>query len=141
MSNDERFNAFLIDDLKQFGRSAAWMLARCGRLPLLNSRGGDIQETSKDRLAHLGLVNPNLGYTLGGVSRGATHQLDPPALRACDLHAIDQDRADGLGAVVVSVGAQRLQAQEHVLEIAGDGDLLHRKSDFALLYPKATRAA
>src|SRR3569833_439091 len=58
-----------------------------------------------------------------------------------DLHPADQDRAHRLGAVVVDIGAHGLDAAEHVLEVAGDRDLLHREGDLAVLHPEATGAA
>src|SRR3569833_2573939 len=58
-----------------------------------------------------------------------------------DLHPADQDRAHRLGAVVVDIGAHGLDAAEHLLEVAGDRDLLHREGDLAVLHPEATGAA
>jgi hypothetical protein len=56
-------------------------------------------------------------------------------------HAVDEDRADLLGAAHQHVVADLDDAAQHVLEVAGDGDLLHRVGDLAVLDPVAGSAA
>src|SRR4051812_48770677 len=55
-------------------------------------------------------------------------------------HALDTD-GGGIGAVAEFQVAGRHQAGEHILEIAGDGDFGHGKSDLAILDPEAGGAA
>src|SRR6185369_3314599 len=43
-----------------------------------------------------------------------------------DGHAVDEDRAADLGAARELVAADRLDAGEHVEQVARDGDFLHR---------------
>jgi hypothetical protein len=50
------------------------ILTRHGGLPLLHRRRGHIEEARKDRLAHLRLLGPYLGDTLGRVGRGRRRQ-------------------------------------------------------------------
>src|SRR6218665_1926116 len=57
------------------------------------------------------------------------------------LHPLHENRAPGLGAVVVGIRSHGRYAPEHVLEVAGDGDFMHRVGNLAALYPKAAGAA
>src|SRR6218665_88783 len=57
------------------------------------------------------------------------------------LHPLHENRAHGLGAVVVGIRSHGRYAPEHVLEVAGDGDFMHRVGNLAALYPKAAGAA
>src|SRR6218665_3178009 len=57
------------------------------------------------------------------------------------LHQLHENRAHGLGAVVVGIRSHGRYAPEHVLEVAGDGDFMHRVGNLAALYPKAAGAA
>src|SRR6218665_1500978 len=41
------------------------------------------------------------------------------------LHPLHENRAHGLGAVVVGIRSHGRYAPEHVLEVAGDGDFMH----------------
>ena len=63
------------------------------------------------------------------------------ASTACHLHPVNEQRAHGFGAVVVGIGSHGFNAFEHVAQVAGDGDFMHRKGDLAVLYPKAAGAA
>src|SRR5450830_816409 len=73
---------------------------------------------------------------------GALHAGDGACSSAAGhLHAVDQHRTDGLGAIGVGIGPDGLDALEHVLEVAGDGDLMHREGDAAVLDPEAAGAA
>src|SRR5690606_4977375 len=56
-------------------------------------------------------------------------------------HAPDQHRADADVRAPVDVGTHRLDGLEDVLQAAGDGDLVHRVRDGAVLDPEAGRAA
>ena len=58
-----------------------------------------------------------------------------------DLHALNQHRAHGLAAVGVRVGTDADDLLEHLAEVAGDGDFLHRVLDDTVLDPVAGRAA
>ena len=62
------------------------------------------------------------------------------ALAARNLHAVDKDGTHGLGTVVIGIGPDGLDALEHVLHIAGDGDFIDGEGDFAVLHPEAAGA-
>src|SRR6185436_18974448 len=51
-------------------------------------------------------------------------------------HPLDQHRAGLPGAAYHHVGSDCDDAAEHVLEIAGNRDFLHRKGDLAVLHPE-----
>ena len=59
-----------------------------------------------------------------------------PGSAARHLHAVDQNGAGGFGPHVVGVRAHRLDAHEHVFQVARDGDLVHRVGDLAVFDPK-----
>src|SRR3954471_2249827 len=56
-------------------------------------------------------------------------------------HVVDQDRAGRAAAAHQHVAADRADALEHVSQITGDGDLLHRIADLAAFDPVAGGAA
>src|SRR5450759_3375313 len=60
---------------------------------------------------------------------------------AGDGHAVDQDRAAAARTARELVLAHRRYTLEHVAQIAGDGDLLHRVADNPALHPVSGRAA
>lgn len=58
---------------------------------------------------------------------------------AGDLHALDEDRADLLGAAAECVIADRDDVAEHVPQIAGNRDFLDGMHDFAAFNPVTGR--
>src|SRR5262245_26606480 len=58
-----------------------------------------------------------------------------------DRHPLDEDRTAGARAARERVRAYRRYRAEHVAQVAGDGDLLHRVPDLSALHPVARRAA
>src|SRR6185312_15118472 len=58
-----------------------------------------------------------------------------------DGHALDQDRAARAPAARHDVAPDGDDRAEHLAQVAGDGDLLHREADLAVLDPVAGRAA
>src|SRR5438045_9518173 len=63
------------------------------------------------------------------------------SLVACDRHALQQDRAARASAAHQHVGSDLADSLEHVAQVAGDGDLLHREADLATFDPVAGGAA
>src|SRR5690349_22440811 len=62
-------------------------------------------------------------------------------LFASNRHPVDEDRAARAPAAREDVGSDRDDALEHVAQIAGDGDFLHRELDLAAVDPVARGAA
>src|SRR3970040_412167 len=62
-------------------------------------------------------------------------------LRPCNRHVLHQHRATAARTAHHEVAAGARDAAEHVAQVAGDGDFLHRVGDLALLHPVAGRAA
>src|SRR6185503_7443831 len=56
-------------------------------------------------------------------------------------HVLDQDRAAGAAAAHDHVAADGRDLLEHVAQVAGDGDFLHRIGDLAVFHPVAGGAA
>src|SRR5262245_20807983 len=69
--------------------------------------------------------------------RSASARMSVPG----DGHALDENRAAGAAAAHHDVVADGADAAEHVAQVAGDGDLLHREADLAALDPVAGGAA
>src|ERR1700758_2658065 len=78
--------------------------------------------------------------------RPASRTVSSSNLRSSDAsgagkcHALDAD-SGGIGAMAEFQVAGRGQAQEHILEIAGDGDFGNGKGDLAILDPETGGAA
>src|SRR5262249_24716373 len=64
-----------------------------------------------------------------------------PVLIPRDGHALDQDGAARAAVARHHVAADGRDRAEHLPQVAGDGDLLHREADLAVLDPVAGRAA
>ena len=64
-----------------------------------------------------------------------------PTSTAGDGHLLDQHRAGADIATPLQVTTDCNDLAEHVAQIAGDGYLLHRELDLAVLHPEARRAA
>src|SRR6185312_17075261 len=63
-----------------------------------------------------------------------------PGSASRDGHSVDAECGRGGGAAKEKIAANRGDVAIHVLEIAGDGDLLHRIGQLAVLDPQASRA-
>src|SRR5690606_35122950 len=60
---------------------------------------------------------------------------------ACHGHLADQDRPGPQVRARIDVASDRLDRSEHVLQVAGDGEPVHRVADPAILDPEAGRTA
>src|SRR6218665_570773 len=130
--------------------SAGWRLSHGGRdrpIARPSQRGLAGNSIRWGRAAHgamaLGTTDPrikprSIRKIKSIKTRGATcGEMSTPR----HLHPLHENRAHGLGAVVVGIRSHGRYAPEHVLEVAGDGDFMHRVGNLAALYPKAAGAA
>src|SRR5579883_1611015 len=62
-------------------------------------------------------------------------------LLARDRHSIDQDRPGEERRTAIDIAADGENSREHLAQVAGDGDFVHRICDLAILDPKTGRAA
>jgi glutathione S-transferase len=77
-----------------------------------------------------------------GIRRAGTERARwRPASAAGDRHAPDLERRGADGGAHPQVVADHLDVAEHLEQVAGDGDLVHRMGELAVLDPDADRAA
>src|SRR6218665_1797387 len=138
-------------------RDGGWGFGGAGRRLLHRGRDRPIARPSQRGLAGNSIRWGRAAH--GARARGTTHpRIKPRGIRKIKsiktrgakcgemstprlLHPLHENRAHGLGAVVVGIRSHGRYAPEHVLEVAGDGDFMHRVGNLAALYPKAAGAA